>query len=97
MINETIEIHSDLGLKYKRTGVKKQLSEQKRGDSFSTRFGRWMRRSRVLDRENNRYTESVVDPKTGETIHHCNEPLSDHQGHGSAKVSKRPVSAKHSA
>ncbi len=89
MIGETIRIHTDLGLKHKRAGVKRPISEQKHHDSFSTKFRRWMRRSLVVDRENNRYTETVVDPETGETIHHRDEALSDHQGHGSAKASKR--------
>lgn len=84
-----VETHSDLGLKHRRLGAKRPISEQKHGDSFSKRLGRWMRRSRVVDRENNRYIETVIDPQTGEAIHHCDEPLSDHQGHGSAKASKR--------
>jgi hypothetical protein len=29
--------------------------------------------------------EHIVNPNTGEVIHHCEEPLSQHQGHGSAK------------
>ena len=45
MISEAITIHSELGLNHKRAGVKKALSEQKHGDSFSVRVGRWMRRS----------------------------------------------------
>lgn len=87
MISESITIRSEIALKHKRPGVKKPLSEQKHGDSLSTKLGRWMRRSRVVDRENDRYTETVVDPKTGEMVHHCDEPLSEHRGHGSAKVS----------
>jgi len=85
-LTETFKIYSDLGLKYRRAGVKRPLSEQKHGDSFSTKLGRWMRRSRVIDRVNNRYFESVLDPQTGETMRHCDEPLSEHQRHGSAKT-----------
>jgi hypothetical protein len=85
-IFETVTIHTDLRLKHKRLAAKKPLSEQRHGDSFSTKLGRWMHRSRVIDRENDRYFESVLDPQTGETIHHCAEPLSEHQGHGTAKM-----------
>jgi|TARA_B110001450_G_C17324859_1_gene360958 hypothetical protein len=31
------------------------------------------------------YKEKVTDRETGEVIHHSEEPLSDHFGHGSAK------------
>jgi hypothetical protein len=44
-----------------------------------------MRLDRVIDREKNRYTERVTDPATGEVVHECDEPLTDHQDHGAAK------------
>lgn len=91
-ISGPIHIHADLGLKHKRQGVKRPVSEQKHGDSFSLRLARWVRRSRVLDREHNRYVETIIDPESGESIHHCDEPLSHHQGHGTAKGSKTPKS-----
>ena len=87
-ISATIEAHSDLGLKQRRPGFKRPIHEQKSGSSFSVRLKRWMRRTRVIDRENDRYAEKVVDPLTGETVHHCDEPLSAHQGHGSAKAAR---------
>jgi hypothetical protein len=41
---------------------------------------------RRLDRRHfDRYQESVVDLESGVEIHHCDEPLSKHWGHGSAK------------
>jgi hypothetical protein len=33
----------------------------------------------------NWWSEKVTDSTTGEVIHECNEPLDQHQGHGSAK------------
>ena len=39
----------------------------------------------VIDRENDLYKEVVTDPDTGKIIHQCEEPLSEHVGHGSAK------------
>ena len=44
-----------------------------------------VKHSRNIDRENNLYTESVVDVETGEILHECEEPLKKHTGHGSAK------------
>jgi len=48
-----------------------------------------MDKERVIDRDNDVYKEKVVDPKTGETIHHCEEKLSEHYGHGSDKKSNK--------
>ncbi len=31
------------------------------------------------------YSEKIRDKDTGETIHECHEPLSEHQGHGTTK------------
>jgi len=41
----------------------------------------------VIKRANfgNRYSEKVTMKQTGEVIHHCEEPLDQHQGHGSDK------------
>ena len=41
--------------------------------------------TRLMDRDANRYVETVAMRDTGEVIHHCDEPLSEHQGHGSAR------------
>ena len=40
---------------------------------------------RIIDKENDNYQELVVINETGEIKHKCNEPLAEHQGHGSAK------------
>lgn len=42
-------------------------------------------KQRIIDRDNDHYFEQVTDYETGEVIHHCEEPLSQHQGHGDAK------------
>jgi hypothetical protein len=47
-----------------------------------------MNKSRVIDKKNTRYRETITDPQTGEVVFLCDEPLDEHQGHGSAK--KRP-------
>jgi len=44
-----------------------------------------MHLERLIDRENDWYAETVTDPETGEIVHECKEPLSEHQGHGAAK------------
>lgn len=63
------------------------------GDDLMKTTGRWMRKHRRTDRDADHYVETVTDPATGEVIHYCNEPLSQHQGHGSAKRVAAPASA----
>lgn len=59
--------------------------ETKSGADLHRATGRWMQRQLIIDRENNRYSERVIDPETGQIVHVCEEPLSEHQGHGTAK------------
>lgn len=51
-----------------------------------SRGGALARVARRLDRASNPawYTETVTMHETGEIIHHCSEPLSEHKGRGSA-------------
>jgi len=58
------------------------------GADLFRKIQKWIHLERVIDRENDYYKEVVRDPSTGEVIHHCEEPLSKHQGHGSAKKRK---------
>jgi hypothetical protein len=63
--------------------------EQRSGDSLHRKTEKWMKLSRVIDRDRDLYVEKVIDPETGNVIHECSEPLSAHRGHGSAKA-RRP-------
>lgn len=66
-----------------RAGLSKWFIEIVQGVDFSTRLRRWMKKLRIIDREQDRYVEAVVDPETGNKIHDVDEPLSSHTGHGS--------------
>ncbi len=55
------------------------------GDEIRSADGKWMKKDRTIDRDRNQYKETVTDPEAGEVIHHCDEPLKAHTGHGSAK------------
>jgi hypothetical protein len=81
----TVTLRSSLSLKARHAGRGKPFLEQKIGDSFSYRFQKWFRRTIRVDRDGDRYSESVMDSKTNEVIHKCEEPLSTHRDHGSAK------------
>ena len=55
------------------------------GDELRHSTGEWVKKERLIDRNSDRYFERVTNPTTGEVIHHSDEPLSEHRGHGSAK------------
>lgn len=81
----TLEAKRPLAFKGRHESGRKPFLEGKSGDSFSHKAQKWVRRAMRIDRENNRYSETVVDPSRQEIIHKCEEPFSDHRGHGSAK------------
>ena len=89
-VSSTVELHSKLRLKARHAAGGRPYLEQTVGSDLHRKTGIWMRLERVLDRASNRYRERVTNPKTGEIVHECDEPLSDHQGHGSAKGREPP-------
>lgn len=68
----------------------KAISELSAGDDLWEKENRWMRKNRVIDWKNDQYRETITDPQTGEIVHHCDELLSLHRGHGSAKRRAQP-------
>jgi len=48
-----------------------------------SRCGAVAQHYRKVDRDGDRYTETVTMRDTDEIVHHCDEPLSKHKGHGS--------------
>jgi len=59
-----------------------------KGNEFNS-AGHMMRKERIIDRQNDRYIENVIDEDTGETVRQIDEPLSQHMGRGSAKSKKK--------
>lgn len=89
-LSDKIEFHENVrGKANKIPGKSKSFSEFQAGEELSVSRGYWVEKTRRIDRENNLYHEKVVDPKTGEVIHECNEPLTKHFGHGSDKQRKQ--------
>ena len=85
-INLSVDmIHVGLKTKVKDPNFSRPTVEQVGGESYSHKLGRWVRIRRVIDRVRNWYSETITDPSTGEVIHKCEEPLSKHTDHGSAK------------
>jgi hypothetical protein len=72
-------------MKGKEPGEKKPFIETRSEPSRSHKLEKHVHHERVIDRRNDRYFEQVTDYETGEVLHRCEEPLSEHMGHGSAK------------
>lgn len=88
-ITDTIVFHDKLGIKARHNSGGKPFFESVGGSDLHRKSGKWMKLERTIDRERNHYREVVIDPKTGEIVHFCEEPLTEHQGHGTAKRDKK--------
>ena len=84
-INDEFRIRERIVIKVRKNGEKEVITRITQGDDLYRDTGKWNHLERVIDRENDYYSEKITDPLTGEIIKECNEPLSEHKGHGSAK------------
>ncbi len=84
-IMETLKARDGYNLKAKRADQKKPYVEDRSWPDYSRNRGKFVHQKRVIDRDNDQYFEKITDYETGEVIHLCEEPLSQHQGHGDAK------------
>jgi uncharacterized Zn finger protein len=78
------EPHTSIGLKYRRPGKKKPIREIKMGDDVHRDTGTWSYLMREIDYEHKHYVEHIV--RADGTVIDTDEPLSEHQRHGSAKT-----------
>ena len=76
MVDSTLPSNS----KRKKTRVKASA-----GYEWSRGYGKLVYKEQTIDRRNDLYREFVMDPDSRAIIHQCEEPLSEHWGHGSAK------------
>ena len=83
-ITGTSSVKNSIHLKTKEGGHGKPVYEVRAGDSFFRKTERWNRIDRIIDRKNDWYYERIED-ESGNVIRLCEEPLSEHRGHGSAK------------
>lgn len=89
---EKIELHDQIQGIGEKQGIKGFAQEFKVGDDLYRNSVKWYYKERYIDREKNQYKEIVKDKTTGKIIHKCEEPLSEHKGHGSAKHKKKSKS-----
>ena len=81
-------MHDVLEIKIRPATGGRPVREVRTGDNLHRETGKWHRKERVIDRERNKYTEVITDSETGEVVHECEEHLTQHRGHGSAKRRK---------
>lgn len=88
-----LEIHDSLRVKAKNITMPAKMNPRVdifAGDDLRKSDNKWMTKERVIDKDKDLYKEVVKDPTTGEIVHHNEEPLSKHFGHGSAKFKTKP-------
>jgi hypothetical protein len=91
-LDEPVELHEALKGKLsdpRKTGKRKVRGEFRTGDDLHRQTNQWNKVDRDIDRENDRYRETITDGKTGKVIRSVDEPLSSHRGRGSAKKTNR--------
>jgi hypothetical protein len=90
MEEAAVKIRSSLRVKAKAGGKGEPFQEEKIGDDYWWKAGRWTTVQRLIDRRRNRYVERIADPETGEIIKDVDEPLTEHRGHGSDRKPREP-------
>lgn len=88
-VHETVKVRTSVGYELKRAGKNKFSVKATSGASFFRKTGDWHNLERVIDRENDKYKEKIVDEKSGEVLIDVEEPLSQHKGHGDAKHKRK--------
>jgi hypothetical protein len=88
-VRDTLEVRYALKLTGFRAGMGKTkgwfLRHWARLVPQHSRGGAIAKFERTIQRDRNWYAETVIMRDTGEVVHHCSEPLSQHTGHGSDK------------
>jgi hypothetical protein len=73
-----------------KSGRNRVFAELRDEPSIQRSTGRRVRHQRAIDRRADRYREVVTDVESGAVLHSCDEPLSEHRGHGAAKRKQSP-------
>ncbi len=84
-LSATVTVRTKLSMKARHATGGRPFLEQIVGDDLHRKSGKWMKLERLIDRERDLYHKVVKDPETGQIVHECQEPLSEHRGHGAAK------------
>ena len=82
---DSFKVYDQYRIKGKHGGRGKFFIKEVGGANFYFKDQVWNHLVRVIDRENDRYIETITNMSTGKIVRHVDEPLSNHRGHGSAK------------
>ncbi len=88
-LHDKLRIVEQLNMRVKDFNTKKTVIKSVVGDDFSVGKNKYVHKERVINKRDDKYFETVKDKETGEIIHNCDEKLSEHKGHGSAKFKKK--------
>lgn len=92
-VADSVKAYDSIGTKQKdptRRSKDKLRKQTFNGFERSHSLDRIVEKKRIIDRDSNYYYERIVDLETREVIHHCEEELKKHQGHGYAKKPEKP-------
>lgn len=80
------DIKETLILKIRQTGATGDPELKiKIADELYKESNEWRQLKMTIDKTSDSYEKTVIDPKTDEVLYHKKEPLSCHNGRGSAK------------
>lgn len=77
--------HDGIRAKAYKSDSSKFYLDTRSGASYYRKGNQWHHLVRVIDRENDRYVETIRVLSTGKLIRHVEERLSAHIGHGGGK------------
>lgn len=84
-LEDGIGFHDGYRVKAYRPGSSTFFLDERSGPSYYRVGAEWHHVMRVIDRENDRYTETIRVLSTGEIIREIDEPLSQHTDRGGSK------------
>jgi len=86
-VKDFIDIKKKSEEPHKFPSRKKQRVHLQQGDQINHETGKWISKVWRVDKDISPawYTEILIDTETGKIIKHVEEPLDQHQGHGSDK------------
>jgi len=84
-LEDSIALHDGYRVKVYRPNSSTFFLDERSGPSYYRAGAEWHHVMRIIDRENDRYTEIVRILSTGEVIRRVDEPLSQHTGRGGSK------------
>jgi hypothetical protein len=82
-VHETATVRDGVGYKAKHAGERKPFREAFDYSATQRATGAPTRHERLIDRDQDRYVERVVEEGTERLLHETDHPLSKHKGHGS--------------